>query len=108
MYEITFDRKQNFPQKTPVFFQNFTYSIMDHADNALELWRNLGLQAAHVVAHDMGDSVLAEILTRKVKNQLPIYFKDFFKVKMPLATFPIYNHPTSHTVLYFVNVLIKK
>ena len=31
---------------------------------ALALWTKLGIEKAHVVSHDMGDSVLTEILTR--------------------------------------------
>ena len=31
---------------------------------ALALWSKLGIEKAHVVSHDMGDSVLTEILTR--------------------------------------------
>ena len=62
--------------------QGYTYSLMDQADNALTLWRKLGIAKAHIVSHDMGDSVMTEILTRKMNGQLPDYFKDFFQVKM--------------------------
>ena len=53
--------------------------MMDQADNALSLWKTLGIQSAHIVSHDMGDSVMTEILTRKMKGQLPNYFDNFFK-----------------------------
>ena len=42
-------------------FQGFVYSLPDHADHAdvaLELWRQIGIRRAHLVAHDMGDSIL--------------------------------------------------
>ena len=61
--------------------QGYTYSLMDQADNAITLWRKLGIAKAHIVSHDMGDSVMTEILTRKMNGQLPDYFKDFFQVK---------------------------
>ena len=44
---------------------NFTYSIAEAADNSLIMWRKAGLRSAHVVAHDMGDTILTEILARR-------------------------------------------
>lgn len=43
---------------------------------ALALWTKLGIEKAHVVSHDMGDSVLTEILTRCL-HQI-----DFFKSQL--------------------------
>ena len=41
----------------------------------------LGVKRAHIVSHDMGDSVLTEIITLKEKNMLEGQLrKDFFKV----------------------------
>ena len=54
--------------------------MADQADMALALWRKLGVKSAHLVAHDMGDSVLTEILSRRDRNMLPDYFNEFFKV----------------------------
>eukprot|EP00094_Tigriopus_californicus_P009781 TCALIF_09430-PA protein Name:"Similar to MEST Mesoderm-specific transcript homolog protein (Bos taurus)" AED:0.39 eAED:0.39 QI:238/1/0.66/1/1/1/3/0/269 len=59
--------------------ENFTQSMADLADHALMLWQKLDIRNAHIVAHDMGDSVLTEILTRRQKKLLPDEFKDFFK-----------------------------
>ena len=53
--------------------------MMDQADMALNLWRQLGIRKAHLISHDMGDSVLTEILTRHQKKTLPGYFEDFFQ-----------------------------
>eukprot|EP01129_Flabellula_baltica_P011128 TRINITY_DN4806_c0_g1_i3.p1 TRINITY_DN4806_c0_g1~~TRINITY_DN4806_c0_g1_i3.p1 ORF type:complete len:357 (-),score=54.22 TRINITY_DN4806_c0_g1_i3:93-1163(-) len=50
---------------------NFSYSIMQYADFALKLWMHLGVRHAHVVSHDMGDSVLTEILYRRDIGVLP-------------------------------------
>ena len=66
---------------------------MDQADNALSLWKTLGIQSAHIVSHDMGDSVMTEILTRKMKGQLPSYFDNFFKA--------------SHWMIFFASVFLK-
>ena len=57
---------------------DYTYSMSEAADNALSVWRALGIKSAHVIAHDMGDSILTEILARRHRNMLPDYFKDFF------------------------------
>ena len=59
--------------------ENYEYTIHDHAENALELLTRLDIKSAHIVAHDMGDSVLTEILLRRHLNQLPQHFDTFFK-----------------------------
>lgn len=59
--------------------ENFTQSMADLADHALMIWQKLEIRHAHIVAHDMGDSVLTEILTRRQKNLLPDVFNNFFK-----------------------------
>ena len=79
---IEFQYKQSVEQ-TNVFyiFQNYTYSLIDQAENAVSLWMQLGISRAHIVSHDMGDSVLTEIITLKEKNMLEGKLrKDFFKV----------------------------
>ena len=57
---------------------SYTYSLVDQAEQCLQLWRQLGISRAHVVAHDMGDSVLTEILSRRDRGSLPDYFDNFF------------------------------
>ena len=54
--------------------------MVDQADQALLLWQQLGIKSAHLVAHDMGDSVLTEILARRQNKILPDHFDGFFKV----------------------------
>jgi pimeloyl-ACP methyl ester carboxylesterase len=52
------------------------------AENALDLFRILEIDSAHIVAHDMGDSVVTEIMARRQRDMLPRYFKkEFFKVE---------------------------
>merc|ERR1719369_757136 len=58
---------------------DYTYSLVDHAEQALQLWVELGIESAHIVSHDMGDSVLTEILSRYERGVLPDMFNNFFK-----------------------------
>lgn len=53
----------------------FAYSLMEQADVALRLLRESGITGCHVVAHDMGDSVLTEVLARLNANR-PVWFVD--------------------------------
>uniref|UniRef100_F6SSA8 AB hydrolase-1 domain-containing protein n=1 Tax=Ciona intestinalis TaxID=7719 RepID=F6SSA8_CIOIN len=48
--------------------QNFTYSLTEAADNCLATWEMFGIKKAHVVSHDMGDSILTEILARRHRS----------------------------------------
>ncbi|PAA94703.1 hypothetical protein BOX15_Mlig017591g2, partial [Macrostomum lignano] len=57
---------------------NYSYSIQDHADVTLAVWKALGVRRCHAVAHDMGDSVLAELLTRHSRGLLPDRFQHGF------------------------------
>ena len=59
--------------------EDYEFTIHDHAENALELFRQLEIKTAHMVAHDMGDSVLTEIILRKHLKLLPNHFDEFFK-----------------------------
>ena len=83
--------KQFFPNHKLVFFdhigfgfsdkplQDYEYTLHDHAENALELLRQLKIKSGHIVSHDMGDSVLTEVLLRRHLKLIPDYFNDFFK-----------------------------
>lgn len=53
--------------------QGFGYSLIEQADLALALLRESGVTGAHFVAHDMGDSVLTELLAR-FNHDLPGWF----------------------------------
>jgi len=59
--------------------EDYTYSLVDQAEQALQLWMELGIKSAHIISHDMGDSILTEILTRYQRGILPDHFNDFFK-----------------------------
>lgn len=44
----------------------YRYSVHDHADMHEALLADLGVRSAHVLAHDLGDSVAQELLARSV------------------------------------------
>lgn len=55
---------------------NFTYSIFEHADIAIKLLTKLKIIRFFLIAHDMGDSVVAEILARRFRGLLPVNFAE--------------------------------
>jgi pimeloyl-ACP methyl ester carboxylesterase len=48
------------------------YSLFEQADVVLEVARALGLQRAHIWAHDMGTSVATELLARRERGLCPL------------------------------------
>ncbi len=55
---------------------NYTYSLFEQADTALQVWKHFGIKGGHVLSHDMGDSVLTEIVARHENDQMPAWFSD--------------------------------
>ncbi len=53
----------------------FSYSLIEQAEVALRLIRECGITGCHFVAHDMGDSVMTEILARLNRDR-PDWFGD--------------------------------
>ena len=52
--------------------KNYSYSLFEQADVALLLWQKLGVNSAHVFAHDYGTSVATELLARWNRGLCPI------------------------------------
>ncbi len=50
----------------------YSYSLMEQADVALNVWRQLGIRKGHLVAHDYGTSIATELLARRQRGLLPI------------------------------------
>ncbi len=48
----------------------YSYSLIEQADVALQLWKELGLTNVTLLAHDYGTSVATEILARHNKQQI--------------------------------------
>jgi pimeloyl-ACP methyl ester carboxylesterase len=55
--------------------EGWSYSLVAQADVLLDVWSQLGVTAAHLVAHDMGTSVLCAMLARRAKGQLALTVK---------------------------------
>lgn len=53
----------------------FSYSLLEQADVVLRLLREAGVEGCHFVAHDMGDSVMTELLVRLNRNR-PAWFSE--------------------------------
>lgn len=54
--------------------EDYTYSLFEQADTVLQVWKHFGIKGGHVLSHDMGDSVLTEIVARHENDQLPAWF----------------------------------
>ena len=52
--------------------QNYSYSLIEQADIAVELWKKLDLKRVNILAHDYGTSVCTEIITRFNKKQIDL------------------------------------
>lgn len=55
---------------------DYSYSLVPQADAALKVWQHLGIKGGHILSHDMGTSVLTEIVARHVNQQLPAWFSE--------------------------------
>ena len=55
--------------------RNYSYSLFEQADAALQLWQRLGVSSAHVFAHDYGTSVATELLARWNRGFRPVHFR---------------------------------
>ncbi len=51
---------------------DYSYSLLEQAEIAFELWRELGVGSGHLVAHDYGTSVATEILARRERGGIPV------------------------------------
>ncbi len=56
--------------------EGFAYSLFEQADIAYAVWHHFGITGGHLLAHDMGDSVATELLTRHENKINPIWFAD--------------------------------
>ena len=51
---------------------DYSYSLLDQVDLALQLWQLLGVKKVHLLAHDYGTSVATEIIARNNNHELTI------------------------------------
>jgi len=54
---------------------DYSYSLIEQADVALQLWKQLGLKNVTLLAHDYGTSVATEILARDNKEELKVHIQ---------------------------------
>ncbi|NAS32483.1 alpha/beta fold hydrolase [Flavobacteriaceae bacterium R38] len=59
--------------------KNFSYSLIEQADIALMVWKYFNIKGGHLLAHDMGDSVATELVSRQVNDNLPAWFNTGFQ-----------------------------
>jgi pimeloyl-ACP methyl ester carboxylesterase len=82
---------------------DYSYSLTEQAETALEVWRRLGIEKAHLLAHDYGTSVATEILARWHKGNVPIDFTSLTlcngSVHIELARLTISQRLMRHPVL---------
>jgi pimeloyl-ACP methyl ester carboxylesterase len=50
--------------------EDYSYSLIEQADIALGVWRQLGVGSGHLLAHDYGTSVATELLARRERDLL--------------------------------------
>lgn len=51
---------------------DYSYSLVEQAEVALAVWRTLGVDRGHVLAHDYGTSVATELVARRERGGLPV------------------------------------
>lgn len=54
---------------------NYSYSLIEQAEIAIELWKQAGIKEIHLVAHDYGTTVANEIIVRKQQGFEPVKIK---------------------------------
>ena len=54
---------------------NYSYSLIEQADHALALWKQLGIDETILLAHDYGTSVATEIIARRAFGYEPVKIK---------------------------------
>jgi pimeloyl-ACP methyl ester carboxylesterase len=52
--------------------RDYSYSVLEQADVAAMVWRELGLDRVHIVAHDYGTSIATELLARWMRGFRPV------------------------------------
>ncbi|MDX1667502.1 MAG: alpha/beta hydrolase [Saprospiraceae bacterium] len=55
--------------------EDYSYSLIEQADAALLLWKELGIEEAYLLGHDYGTSVATEIIARRNYGWEPVRIK---------------------------------
>lgn len=51
---------------------SYSYSLLEQADVAIDVWRQAGVSSVRVFAHDYGSSIATELLARRERNLCPV------------------------------------
>jgi pimeloyl-ACP methyl ester carboxylesterase len=57
----------------------YSFSLLEQADTAFEVWKHFNITGGHILAHDMGVSVTTEIIARHENKLLPSWFTNGIK-----------------------------
>ncbi|WP_442266421.1 alpha/beta fold hydrolase [Tenacibaculum sp. ZS6-P6] len=57
--------------------KEYSYSLIEQADVALALWKQLGVSKFTLLAHDYGTSIATEIIARLNKKQIDVTIEEF-------------------------------
>jgi pimeloyl-ACP methyl ester carboxylesterase len=57
---------------------DYSYSIFEQADVLLQSWQQLGVTGGHLLGHDVGDTVVTELVARGVRGILPAWLSGGF------------------------------
>ena len=55
--------------------EHYSYSLIEQAEIAIELWKQVGIKEIHLVSHDYGTTVANEIILRKLQGFEPVKIK---------------------------------
>lgn len=58
--------------------RDHSYSLFEQTDVLLETWRALGVRGGHLLGHDMGDTIVTELLARRTRGLLPAWLDGEF------------------------------
>ncbi len=56
--------------------EEYSYSLVAQADAAFHIWHQLGVSGGHLICHDMGTSVVTEMLSRFVSKTMPQWLSE--------------------------------
>ncbi len=92
--------------------ERLTFSLLEQADALLWVLQQLGVRGGHVVGHDMGDSVVTELVARSIQSLLPasfdaglqsVTFTNGNMVMEKAALVPMQKLLRNHTLGPFIN-----
>jgi len=84
--------------------ERLSYSLFEQADALFSVWQECGVSGGHVLGHDMGDTVVTELVARSNQGLLPSWFAD----GLLSVTFTDGNMVMEEAALVPMQVLLRK